>query len=57
VTAVRRTFGTSIVSGALTLVAFGCSKQATPVSSGGGRGRPNLVLITMDTTRADHLGC
>ena len=56
-TAVRRTFGTSIVSGALTLVAFGCSKQATPVSSGGGRGRPNLVLITMDTTRADHLGC
>jgi len=23
----------------------------------GGRSRPNIILITLDTTRADHLGC
>jgi arylsulfatase A-like enzyme/tetratricopeptide (TPR) repeat protein len=35
------------------LIAVSCSKPAPPSAVS----RPNLVLVTMDTTRADHLGC
>jgi choline-sulfatase len=43
----------------------GCSKEPAPAPPAGADSapaqpvpvRPNLVLITMDTTRADHLGC
>jgi arylsulfatase A-like enzyme/Flp pilus assembly protein TadD len=48
----------------LLLAAASCSKEpaspgAQPASTSPARAsvRPNLVLITMDTTRADHLGC
>ena len=30
----------------------GCSRNSTPVQT-----QPNLILITIDTLRADHLGC
>jgi hypothetical protein len=36
---------------AMTVVLAACSGGADEVS------RPSLVLITLDTTRADHLGC
>jgi choline-sulfatase len=34
-----------------------CSNEAPPAATALAPVRPNLVLITMDTTRADHLGC
>jgi arylsulfatase A-like enzyme len=30
---------------------------AQPIRSGGGDDRPNLLIISIDTLRADHLGC
>jgi choline-sulfatase len=33
---------------------WGCSRPSGPLSP---PGRPNLVLVTLDTVRADHLGC
>lgn len=43
-------------AGLLLLLALGgaCRKQGRP--GGSGSHRPNLLLITLDTTRADHLG-
>ena len=41
------TFGISI----LTLFLWGCERARTPGP------RPNIVLITLDTVRADHLSC
>ncbi len=38
---------------ALHLFLFGCSKK-TPAERDG---RPNVLLITLDTTRADYIGC
>ena len=35
------------------LLAASCSKEPVPQAWA----KQNLVLITMDTTRADHLGC
>src|SRR5205814_460714 len=40
---------------ALTLML--CCSQAFSASAPRGKNRPNIVLITMDTLRADHLGC
>jgi arylsulfatase A-like enzyme/Flp pilus assembly protein TadD len=48
-----RTAAIFLVCGALTLGGDGCgrsSRDATP-------GRPSLLLVTLDTTRADRLGC
>jgi arylsulfatase A-like enzyme len=39
---------------ALSLVLLGCGADCTPRS---GPVRPNVVLVTIDTLRADHLGC
>src|SRR5882672_9418956 len=46
--------------GAVALTAIGAALLLGP--SGGGRGRPlgaglNVLLVTLDTTRADRLGC
>src|SRR5438552_7039905 len=40
---------------ALTLIL--CCSQAFSASAPRAKNRPNIVLITMDTLRADHLGC
>jgi len=41
----------------LVLVLAGCSKQPERVSSGSGGGeRPSILLVTLDTTRADAIG-
>lgn len=43
--------------GALAWFAAGRGPIRSPLPGGGGTGRPlNLVVITLDTTRADHLG-
>jgi arylsulfatase A-like enzyme len=34
-----------------------CALLLTACSGGGEAARPNVLLITLDTTRADHLGC
>lgn len=43
----------------LALTAAACSKDAAPAAAPAAAAplRPNLVLVTLDTTRADHLGC
>ena len=37
----------------LVVMTFACGSAQEPIVSDG---RPNIVLITLDTTRADHLG-
>ncbi len=44
----RSSLGRTICLVAAGLVLFGCSRPAS---------RPNVLLITIDTLRADHLGC
>ena len=41
----------------LTLALILCCSQAFSASAPRGKNRPNIVLVTMDTLRADHLGC
>jgi arylsulfatase A-like enzyme len=43
---------THLVSAALGLALLGCSQQ-----EGGGRTRPNLLLVSIDCLRADHVSC
>ncbi|MGE5233605.1 MAG: sulfatase-like hydrolase/transferase, partial [Acidobacteriota bacterium] len=43
------TWAVAVLAAALGAVPSGAAKPSPPV-------RPNLVLITLDTTRADHLG-
>jgi arylsulfatase A-like enzyme len=45
-----------LVLGALFGVTFGCIGGGTPARPAGG-GRANVLLITVDTLRPDHLGC
>lgn len=57
----RRPFG-FLASAVLVAVTISCSKDATPekastASPSAVAAKPNLVLITMEATRADHLGC
>ncbi|MFL6233938.1 MAG: sulfatase-like hydrolase/transferase [Thermoanaerobaculia bacterium] len=40
----------AILAGSALLVLFGCSRERIPR-------QPSLVLVTLDTVRADHLGC
>jgi len=42
-----------ILAAALLCLASGCGRGETPTAAK----RPNVLLITLDTTRADHLGC
>jgi len=55
-----------VVAAALVLAMTGVFDRATPSSPGapsdpaseaGAPPRPNVLLVTLDTTRADHLGC
>lgn len=53
---VRRSL--SFVAGALVALALACGGEAPRPGSAGGLGpRPNVVLISIDTLRADHLSC
>jgi arylsulfatase A-like enzyme len=49
----RWTFGAAWAVGTL-LVGLGCSDRS---GEKGSPGRPNVLLVTLDTTRADRLGC
>ena len=40
------------LAGAFTVATGGCSRRRAPPSA-----RPNVLLVTIDTLRADHLGC
>jgi len=58
----RRIFVLTVAAGAAGMVS--CSKDATPAptspasaTASTAAGKPNLVLITMEATRPDHLGC
>ncbi len=55
-----------LVAAALAVFTVACSKEKTPAPAAtptppylpaGATAKPNLVLITMEATRADHLGC
>jgi len=47
----KRLSGRAAIAAVL-LIASGCSRQAAPP-----RSRPNVLLVTIDTQRADRLGC
>jgi len=42
---------------AAVLALAACGRERAPASPSASATKPNLLLITMDTTRADHLGC
>lgn len=39
------------------IVAAGCGEGRPPGNRGEGKGRPNILVVTIDTLRADHVGC
>ena len=49
--AISKTVRIGVLLTAASLMCAGCGGDAAPVDT-----RPNIVLITLDTTRADHLG-
>lgn len=53
----RRTRITSVARITILLLTFGCRLQAGSVPTKRAPVRPNVILITIDTLRADHLGC
>lgn len=48
-----RAVGRGLIAVALALIPAGCRRDEPPTRLES----PNIVLITLDTTRADHLGC
>jgi len=50
----RRTIDRLVVAATLLLSLAGCGRGPAAPASGG---RPNVLLITVDTLRPDHLGC
>ena len=39
------------------LLGAGCSNEEDAQIASGSAVRPNVIVLTLDTTRADHLGC
>ena len=46
-----------LACGLLLVLAGGCRRSEEPAPSSAPRNAANILLITLDTTRADHLSC